>query len=174
VNRTWRQFADANGFAGANYGIGTNYLSICDAACGSPAADATPVADGIREVINHSRDEFRWDYPCHAPHQKRWFQMRVTRLDKSGPVRLAVAHGFRGQLLKLESSSVCWLPELVFLFHDQHFMPVRLQGNSFFTVTIRWRGVVTGNGGELENPHKGKSEIRISKSETSTKHECSK
>jgi hemolysin-activating ACP:hemolysin acyltransferase len=33
--------------------------------------------------------------------------------------------------LKLESGSVCWLPELVFPFHDKHSMLVTLQGNSF-------------------------------------------
>ena len=30
VNAAWRRFADANGFRGARFGVGSNYLDVCE------------------------------------------------------------------------------------------------------------------------------------------------
>jgi len=48
VNQAWRNFADVNGMAAAcNFGIGSNYLAICELACLSPENGSEEVARGI-------------------------------------------------------------------------------------------------------------------------------
>jgi PAS domain S-box-containing protein len=89
VNSAWRQFADDNGFDDPTYGIGTNYLVICEAAT---VDDARSVARGIRQVIGLMTDEFYLEYPCHSPTERRWYVVRVTRFEWYGHVRLIVAH----------------------------------------------------------------------------------
>jgi PAS domain-containing protein len=40
VNASWRAFADVNGLGWADYGIGRNYLEVCDLASGYSAEGA--------------------------------------------------------------------------------------------------------------------------------------
>lgn len=79
VNEAWRNFADANGFDGPVYGIGCNYLTICDEAEGEGAAEARQVAEGIRSVLK-GRGRYAIDYVCHSPAERRWFALTVTPL----------------------------------------------------------------------------------------------
>jgi PAS domain S-box-containing protein len=94
VNAAWRRFADANGYSSTSYGVGVNYLALCQAANGEDedVELARAVARGICEVMAHQRDEFELGYPCHSPTQRRWFIVRVTRLAGDGPGRVVVAH----------------------------------------------------------------------------------
>src|SRR5262249_11096233 len=92
VNRAWRHYAEANGMTTSNYGMGTNYLQICDRATGRNSQEAAIVGRGIREVIAHRRDEFDLEYPCHSPGQRNWFLVQVTRFDWQGRLRLIMAH----------------------------------------------------------------------------------
>ena len=89
VNRAWRQFAEENGFRDPSYGIGTNYLAVCEAAA---VDDAQAVARGIRQVMGLATDEFYLEYPCHGPVERRWYVVRVSRFEWYGHVRLIVAH----------------------------------------------------------------------------------
>jgi PAS domain S-box-containing protein len=92
VNAAWRRFADANGLGSASYGVGTNYLALCEATTDEDAELAQAAARGIREVLANQREEFELEYPCHSSHQQRWFIARVTRLAGGGPGRVVVAH----------------------------------------------------------------------------------
>ncbi len=92
VNEAWSRFAGANGLPGGNYGVGENYLEVCQQASGDCAAEAAAVAHGIREVISQRVPEFQLEYPCHSPTAERWFVVRVTRFTGDGPVRVVVAH----------------------------------------------------------------------------------
>lgn len=92
VNRAWRRFADANGYRGEAYGVGDNYLRVCEQAAGEDAESAMAAARGIREVFAGHRDEFYLEYPCHGPDVKRWFQLRATRLEGVGPGYVVTAH----------------------------------------------------------------------------------
>ena len=51
VNEAWRRFASANVLQGPGYGIGLNYLEICDSARGDGSSEAHQVAEGIRSVL---------------------------------------------------------------------------------------------------------------------------
>lgn len=79
TNHAWRRFARENGMVKGFDCIGINYLQICQTATGEDAPVALEVAKGIQSVIDRRLQEFTLDYPCHAPQEKRWFYMRVTR-----------------------------------------------------------------------------------------------
>jgi|GEM_PF-1205000 len=92
VNARWRLFAEANGYAGSNYGLGLNYLEICEAATGPDAEEAPMVAEGIREVMAGQRNQFYLEYPAHNPLERRWFGVRVTHFQDAEATWLVVTH----------------------------------------------------------------------------------
>lgn len=92
INRAWRRFARKNGYEHPRDGLGQNYLAICEAAAGEHSEGADAVAQGIRAVLARRADFFYQEYPCHSPKEQRWFVVRVTPFEGSGPARAAVAH----------------------------------------------------------------------------------
>lgn len=92
TNQAWRSFARANNLQMHPDSLQVNYLEICDQAQGESSERSREIAEGIREVIRGERREFAMDYPCHSPEKKRWFYMRATRLDASGPLRVVITH----------------------------------------------------------------------------------
>ncbi|MFQ3638508.1 MAG: PAS domain-containing protein [Chloracidobacterium sp.] len=78
VNTAWRRTADTQGMAaGANYGIGMNYLDLCDQADPERYPEAHALALGIRQVAQGEKREFSLDYPCQSPDAQRWFRAHV-------------------------------------------------------------------------------------------------
>jgi diguanylate cyclase (GGDEF)-like protein/hemerythrin-like metal-binding protein len=92
VNKAWRDFARDNGLDPELVSEGTNYLCACDNAACRNAPEADSFADGIRKVLAGELKQFAMEYPCHAPHERRWFVGRVTRFPGDGPRRVVVAH----------------------------------------------------------------------------------
>ncbi|HUX26613.1 MAG TPA: EAL domain-containing protein [Burkholderiales bacterium] len=92
VNKAWQRFADANGIQAAEYGIGLNYLEICERAQGDDAAEAQQAAAGIRSVLTGAETGFSLEYPCHSPTEQRWFLMTVTPLTDDHPNGVVVMH----------------------------------------------------------------------------------
>lgn len=80
VNEQWRQFGAQNAFAGADLGVGMNYLSVCDGASGEGADEAAKVAQGLRDVLAGRRKVFALEYSCHSPEHLRWFRVTVNSL----------------------------------------------------------------------------------------------
>jgi PAS domain S-box-containing protein len=78
VNEAWRRFATQNASDPAADGVGTNYLDVCEkAAVEARDPTAALVLAGIRNVINGSQNHFVIEYPCHSPHEERWFRLHV-------------------------------------------------------------------------------------------------
>lgn len=92
TNSAWREFAINNGMPEDYDDRGANYLEICDTSTGSDESDAHRVAEGIREVIDGSIDEFLYDYPCHSKNEQHWYYMRAIRMVGDGPVRVVTSH----------------------------------------------------------------------------------
>lgn len=92
VNAAWRQFAEKNQYASGRYGVGINYIEMCESATGKDAEEAQAVACGIRDVIAGILEDFSLEYPCHSPDEKRWFLVHVTCFHWEGPRRVVVAH----------------------------------------------------------------------------------
>lgn len=92
VNASWREFADANQLDDDDYGVGTNYLAICDTATGDWSQGADEVAAGIRRVISGEFEDFSIDYSCHGPKEQRWFELSVMQLASHSGIGAIVIH----------------------------------------------------------------------------------
>jgi PAS domain S-box-containing protein len=92
VNKAWRGFGAANDLTLANDGIGSNYLAACQQAVANGDEHAISIVLGMQHVFSGERDSFAFDYPCHAPHERRWFAFRISRLDVPGEPRFLVSH----------------------------------------------------------------------------------
>ena len=90
TNRAWQEFASANNLQGPIDSLGLNYLVISE-----QAEDMTGhiIAQGIRKVISGDLQEFFTNYPCHSPTEKRWFALRVVRLQSAAKdIQVIVSH----------------------------------------------------------------------------------
>ena len=92
VNQAWRGFAQANGLEGEDAAVGMNYIDVCENARGAWAERASEVAEGIRSILSGAEESVSLEYPCHAPDQKRWYQVLVSPLRSGGDGGAVVMH----------------------------------------------------------------------------------
>ena len=92
VNQVWRKFATANGRDCEVADIGANYLAVTEAAAGDDDPDAQRIAVKLRALLEGEISDFTIEYPCHSPDEERWFEMRASRFEHLGQVRIAIAH----------------------------------------------------------------------------------
>lgn len=92
TNRAWQEFAKANGLEGPVDCVGMNYLAACDNVTDDSAEIAGSVAAGIRKVMAGNIEEYFTQYPCHAPHEKRWYALRAVRFRSPGRQKIIVTH----------------------------------------------------------------------------------
>ncbi len=77
VNEGWRRYARDNGSRDDTFGVGQNYLDVCDAAPGT-VDESSAVAEGIRKVLARQSASFSTVFDSSSPHQHRWFRCCVT------------------------------------------------------------------------------------------------
>ncbi len=98
VNQDWMSFAKANDYRNPSgklaFGVGTNYLQVCDGASGDCEDGAARVSEGIREVARGSLETLEHEYPCHSPTIRRWFKCIARRmfLNQEGDFVVLVQH----------------------------------------------------------------------------------
>ena len=92
VNAAWRAFATKNDFSGFTFGVGANYLTVCDSASGVEAPEANVVAQGIHDILSLQRHSFQLEYAAHSPWEEQWFRMRVTSFEIKGVIGAIVSH----------------------------------------------------------------------------------
>ncbi|MBS1230124.1 MAG: response regulator receiver modulated diguanylate cyclase/phosphodiesterase with sensor(s) [Proteobacteria bacterium] len=92
VNEGWRQFAQANALQSPDFGLGLDYLQVCDAAPRENGHEAHPITEGIRSVLAGGESRFSLEYACDSPSEQRWFLMTVTPLPGTPPKGAVVMH----------------------------------------------------------------------------------
>lgn len=92
VNATWRKFAEDNGGDTGTCYIGRNYLELCDSAEGEASAMASRIGSGIRTVVEGKAAQYRAEYPCHSPTERRWFEVAATSETVNGERVALVSH----------------------------------------------------------------------------------
>lgn len=93
VNERWRAFAEANGLpASANYGLGSNYLRLCDGADPERHPEAQALAEAIRGVIAGRTRQFSLEYPCDSPNEQRWFLAQALAVQGASQARVLISH----------------------------------------------------------------------------------
>lgn len=91
VNAAWRRFANANNLGDPLCGVGQNYFDICAKA--APAdPDAGRLLEDLHRLLRGEAELILSDYICNSPTERRWFELRVTRFEIDGKIKLAVAH----------------------------------------------------------------------------------
>lgn len=92
VNEAWRNFARTNGADEKliSSSIGQNYLDVC-AESNDSEDGGMFVRENLQAVLSGEKTGFSFEYPCHTPHEQRWFIMQVSAMhgDDGGAV---VAH----------------------------------------------------------------------------------
>ena len=85
VNEAWQNFARTNGVDEklSTSSIGQNYLDVCAESSGSEG-EAIFVKENLQAVLSGEKTGFSFEYPCHAPHEKRWFIMQVNAMQGDG------------------------------------------------------------------------------------------
>jgi PAS domain S-box-containing protein len=79
INASWKRFARENGQGDSSQlGVGVDYLAVCRAAIDAADPLADEALKGIQAVLAGTQHEFRLEYPCDSPSQKRWFLMHVS------------------------------------------------------------------------------------------------
>jgi signal transduction histidine kinase len=74
------------------YGIGANYLTMSQQTGGECSEEMLAAASGIRSILEGKSETFEMEYPCHSPHEQRWFVMRALPFEGNGPRRVVVSH----------------------------------------------------------------------------------
>ncbi len=94
VNQSWHQFAEGNGYATPDHGIGRNYLDVCEPRTSSDSDEAVPhnLKHGLEEVLAGRLEVLRVEYACHSPSKKRWFEAYFTPLAFGRPAGAVVRH----------------------------------------------------------------------------------
>ena len=93
VNKAWKRFATDNNYTDGDFGIGSNYLQVCESSSGECADEAKDVADGCRAVLHGESNYFEMEYhPCHSETEKRWFRVTVTSLSNEKLAGAVVMH----------------------------------------------------------------------------------
>jgi hypothetical protein len=100
VNAAWHRFGEGNGLPSGYRCEGINYLDLCAAAAEKGDTFAGEALAGLLDVLATGRSKFVMTYPCHAPHERRWFKLWVEPQMPFSPV-VIVAH----QLLRYEATS---------------------------------------------------------------------
>lgn len=74
VNAAWKTFGMDNAYAGTDFGVGRNYLLLCEQA-GEDDPQAREIAAGLRAVLEGEQANFSLEYACHAPEENRWYRL---------------------------------------------------------------------------------------------------
>jgi diguanylate cyclase (GGDEF)-like protein/PAS domain S-box-containing protein len=92
VNDMWGQLTAGNALHGPAYGVGNNYLDLCDRVRGTNSNEARRAAEGIRFVLAGGRKSFSMEFPCDLPTERRWFQLTTTPLAVDQPRGAVIMH----------------------------------------------------------------------------------
>lgn len=82
TNKVWREFAAANGATAEHTDVGVNYLTVCSAP--TSTEETADIHQRLRALMAGAIEDLSYEYPCHSPHELRWFLMRARRLREGG------------------------------------------------------------------------------------------
>jgi PAS domain S-box-containing protein len=80
VNQPSDRHTTKNGATLSTATVGINYLDLCRQSIAKGGAYVHGMIDGLTEVLNGTRSEFKTEYPCLAPGREEWFSMQAQRM----------------------------------------------------------------------------------------------
>jgi DNA-binding CsgD family transcriptional regulator len=88
VNERWKQFGRSNGFSAPDFGIGLNYLGVCERAFGA----TSKLVQSLKALLSGDLSALTHAYPCHSPTERRWFILIGLPLATDRPSGAAILH----------------------------------------------------------------------------------
>ncbi len=88
VNERWKRFGRDNGFAAPGFGLGLNYLDVCERSFGS----ASKLVRDLKALLAGDLGALTFAYPCHSPTERRWFMLMGLPLAPDRPSGAALLH----------------------------------------------------------------------------------
>lgn len=82
VNYAWRCYARESAIHHPLFGMGQNYLTLCEQAKGVGAADARVSAAGLRRILNGEITHFSHEFANLMGTVPQWFLLTISRLGK--------------------------------------------------------------------------------------------
>ncbi len=92
INSAWKRFAQANGYVGKGFGVGSHYLAICEEGIKAGAPGAAAAFEALRTVLGGKAPHARFEYPCHSQHENRWFRGIVSRVPDTAGGGAVILH----------------------------------------------------------------------------------
>lgn len=109
VNAAWKRFCEANGGDSDTHYVGTVYAAACAVPEGETGVEAAQVPKFLRDLFT-SGAEFRVEYPCHSPTQKRWFEMTGSRMRHDARDFAVIVHrNISARKLEIENAEQAYL-----------------------------------------------------------------
>jgi hypothetical protein len=104
VNRAWCSFSQANGGDVSDDAyVGRNYLDVCQQSAESGDEHAQQALVALLEVMTTGRRSAVMTYPCHAPHEKRFYRLWIENQSPETPA-IVVAHSLiRAEPVRLDA-----------------------------------------------------------------------
>lgn len=92
VNGSWKEFTQENPYVGKNFGIGSNYFKLFESLKKYNPKDFNNLKEGFQKVLKNQLEEYNYEYPFPIFGEKRWFLIRVTKLEYYGESFFLVIH----------------------------------------------------------------------------------
>lgn len=123
VNRAWMEFGVDNGADPGASWLGVNYLDVCLSPTPRYDEDARQAYEGILGVIRGQQRLFSLEYPCHGPHERRWFMMQVKAMEGAGASGYVISHQniTARKLAEEEAQRLCLVDGLTGIANRRHF-----------------------------------------------------
>lgn len=84
INAAWQRFLAESAIELPGHGRGMDFAAFFGRAAHAEAAAEQSVVDGVGAVLRGQQETFGCEYACQDHSGKRWFFVRVARLDASG------------------------------------------------------------------------------------------
>jgi len=110
VNQSWCRFVRDNDLHWKNYGVGKNYLDICESELEDKYAELA--CEGIKKILAGEEKEFSMEYPYHSSGEKHWFSMQASSFDFKDSKCVMIVHDNITERKLAEQKQVTLLNEL--------------------------------------------------------------
>ncbi|MGM0647732.1 MAG: hypothetical protein ACQESZ_05015 [Bacteroidota bacterium] len=92
VNQNWIDFGHKNGISIKTNWLEYNYYAICKTSDGEDSEIADDVLQGMHKLINKTLESVFFEYACHSPFEKRWFELRAKRIEIQDSTFICLIH----------------------------------------------------------------------------------
>ncbi|WP_297087232.1 PAS domain-containing protein [uncultured Draconibacterium sp.] len=92
VNQDWITFGNNNGINTEINWHTYNYYNICKKAAEEGSQTAEDVLQGIRNLLNRIISSVFFEYPCHSPIKKRWFELHAKLIKIENKTFVCLIH----------------------------------------------------------------------------------